>query len=331
MLADTNFDVYQDNIFEITDETIDYLFYPIKTSFDVANGFAIAPWKVEIVSTGFSYVISNTYDGKLILTDDGSLSNTSTTGLEYKVLDENNNIIFESSMGDYSVINRGRIVVDSGTGIGNIQNFLTSNNYFYFDGPSTQYYIDGYPAVDNEFYIDSYSGGDQAGVSGKILQRLVYNTGNLNYNQMLIEKPLTFPAFTDPNDPNALRNSTFKENYLIQINSSYFYSIVSEVNISGTDYLYISGRFEDWGTITSGGTSVSYELIQYVENSVTILGNDFPFVDRSNNELITYQTSTASPMAMADFANGPKSVSIQEESIGYTIITKDNKQIEGKV
>ena len=45
---------------------------------------------------------------------------------------------------------------------------------------------------------------------------------------------------------------------------SYFYSIVSEVNISGTDYLYISGRFEDWGTILSGGTSVGYELIQYV-------------------------------------------------------------------
>jgi hypothetical protein len=148
---------------------------------------------------------------------------------------------------------------------------------------------------------------------------------------MLITKPLTFPLFTDPNDPNALRDSTFKENYLIKINSTYFYSIVSEVNISGTDYLYISGRFEDWGTILSGGTSVGYELIQYVENSVTILGNDFPFIDRSNNDLITYQTSNASPMAMADLTNGPKSVSIQEESIGYTIITKDNKQVEGKI
>ena len=64
---------------------------------------------------------------------------------------------------------------------------------------------------------------------------------------------------------------------------------------------------------------------------MTILGNDFPFIDRSNNDLITYQTSNASPMAMADLTNGPKSVSIQEESIGYTIITKDNKQVEGKI
>ena len=64
---------------------------------------------------------------------------------------------------------------------------------------------------------------------------------------------------------------------------------------------------------------------------MTILGNNFPFVDRSNNDLITYQSSTSSPMAMADFANGPKSVSIQEESIGYTIITRDNKQVEGKI
>ena len=108
---------------------------------------------------------------------------------------------------------------------------------------------------------------------------------------MLITKPLTFPTFTNPNDPNAVRNSTFKENYLIKINSTYFYSIVSEVNISGIDYLYVAGRFEDWGTITSGGTSINYELIQYVENSVTILGNNFPFVDRSNNDLITYHSS----------------------------------------
>jgi len=332
-LADINFTVYQDNVYSISDSIIDYLYYPIKTTHDVNNGNATAAWKVEIVSTGFEYEIANTFNNKLILTNDGSLSNISTTGLAYKVLDENNNIIFESTNGIYDVQKRGRIVVDPATGIGNIQTYFeySLNNYFYFDSNSNQYYIDGYPETVNQFYIDGYDGGDQAGVIGKVLQRLVYNTGNLNYDKMLITKPLTFPAFTDPTDPNALRDSTFKENYLIKINSTYFYSIVSEVNISGTDYLYISGRFEDWGTISSGGTSVNYELIQYVENAVTILGNNFPFVDRSNNELITYETTTASPMAMADLANGPKSVSIQEETIGYTILTKDNKKIEGKI
>jgi len=332
-LADTNFDVYQDNVFSISDSSVDYLYYPIKTVHDVNNGNAIAAWKVEIVSTGLEYEIANTFNNKLILVDDGTLSNTSITGLSYKILDQNGNIIVESVEGIYDVEKRGRVVVDSGSGIDNIQTYFafSQNNYFYFDSSLAQYYIDGYPEVDNQFYIDGYDGGDQAGISGKVLQRLVYNTGNLNYAKMLITKPLTFPLFTDPNDPNALRDSTFKENYLIKINSTYFYSIVSEVNISGTDYLYISGRFEDWGTILSGGTSVGYELIQYVENSVTILGNDFPFIDRSNNDLITYETSNASPMAMAALTNGPKSVSIQEESIGYTIITKDNKQVEGKI
>lgn len=341
VIADTNFDVYQDNVYSISDDNVNYLYYPIKTVFDVMNGNAMAAWKVEIVSTGFIYEIENTYNDKLILVDNGTLSNTSVAGIAYKILDENNNIILESYTdsngityplsGTYNVGYRGRVVVDSGTGIGNIKTFLTSNNYFYFDSTLLQYYIDGYPATVNEFYIDGYNSGDQAGISGKILQRLTYNTGNLNYNKMLLAKPITFPAFTDPNDPNAVRDSTFKENYLIKINSNYFYSIVSQVTIMSNDYLYISGRFEDWGTISSGGTSVNYELVQYVEVPATIRGNNFEFIDRSNNNLIEYQTTTVSPFAMAGLANGPKSVSIQEESIGYTILTRDNKKIEGKI
>jgi hypothetical protein len=33
----------------------------------------------------------------------------------------------------------------------------------------------------------------------------------------------------------------------------------------------------------------------------------------------------------SDIGNGPKSVSINKETIGYTIITKDNKKIEGTI
>jgi hypothetical protein len=309
------------------------LYYPIQSIHDVDNGNATGAWKIEIISTGMEYDIENIVNNVIILSDNGTLNNTSATNLGYKLLDDNSNVIFESNNGIYNVEKRGRVVVDPSSGIGDIKTYFvySLNNYFYFDSTSLQYKIDGYPDINNQFYIDEYDSGDQSGVSGKVLQRLVYNTGNLNYDKMLITKPLTFPAFTDPNDPNALRNSTFKENYLIKINSTYFYSIVSEINISGTDYLIISGRFEDWGTITSGGTPINYELIQYVENSVTILNNNLPFVDRSNNELITYNVENTTPFAMADFANGPKSVSIQEETIGYTILTRDNKKIEGKI
>jgi hypothetical protein len=331
IIADTNFNVYEDNTYSIIDESFDYLYYPIKTVHDVNNGNALAAWKVEIVLTGFIYNISNVVNNKLTIANNGTLSNMPVGGLNYKLLDENNNIIFESTTGIYDVLNRGRVVVDPGTGVTNIQELLQGNNYFYIDSTSNQYYIDQYPTETDEFYIDGYVSGDQVGISGKILKRLTYNVGNVNYNKMLLAKPLTFPTFTDPNNPNAIRNSTFKENYLIKINSNYFYSIISEVNISSTDYLYISGRFEDWGTISSGGSSVNYELIQYIENSTTILGNSFDYIDRSSNNLITYQTANSSPFALADFANGPKSVSIQEESIGYTILTRDSKKIEGKI
>jgi len=331
IIADTNFNVYEDNTYSIIDESFDYLYYPIKTIHDVNNGNALAAWKIEIVLTGFIYNISNVVNNKLTIANNGTLSNMPVGGLNYKLLDENNNIIFESTTGIYDVLNRGRVVVDPGTGVTNIQELLQGNNYFYIDSTSNQYYIDQYPTETDEFYIDGYVSGDQVGISGKILKRLTYNVGNVNYNKMLLAKPLTFPTFTDPNNPNAIRNSTFKENYLIKINSNYFYSIISEVNISSTDYLYISGRFEDWGTISSGGSSVNYELIQYIENSTTILGNSFDYIDRSSNNLITYQTANSSPFALADFANGPKSVSIQEESIGYTILTRDSKKIEGKI
>jgi hypothetical protein len=333
MLQNPNFDIYQDNIYELTDSENDYQYYPIKTIHDVNNGFATNAWKIEIIWSGMDYEILNISNNVIILQNNGTLSDFSSTGFDYKLLDENNNVIFQSNSGNYNVVKRGKVFVDPISGVEDIANYLyfSTNNYFYFDSTQLQYYMNGFIPEENAFYIANYNDGDQADISGKILKRMLYNTGNLNYHGMMIEKPLTFPTFTSPTDPNALRNNNFQENYLIKLNSNYFYSIIEEKTIGGTDYICISGRFEDWGTITSGGTSVSYELIQYEENSVTILGNNFPFIDRSNNELITYETVNASPMAMADLANGPKSVSIQEEKIAYTIITKDNKKTEGKI
>jgi hypothetical protein len=332
VLSDSNFDVYQDNLYFVTDLTLDFLYYPIKTIFDVENGQAVASWKIQIVSTGFIYEITNIINNKIYLLNDGSLTNTYYENLDYKLLDNSNNIIFESTDGIYNVVYRGRVVVDSGTGVGNIQTFLTRNNYFFFDADSSQYYIDGYPDTLNEIYIDNYNAGDQGGVSGKVLQRLAADNGNLDYNKMLFLKPITFPIFTDPNDPNALEDSTFKENYLIEINSS-FYSIVSEETIGLNQYLFLSGKFDEWGTISSGGTSVSYDLIRYVKDPATIMLQDFDFVDRSGQEVITNEIMSLPAFAMTDLASGSetKDFSVQEESIGYTILTKDNKKTEGNI
>jgi hypothetical protein len=332
VLSDSNFDVYQDNLYFVTDLTLDFLYYPIKTIFDVENGQAVASWKIQIVSTGFIYEITNIINNKIYLLNDGSLTNTYYENLDYKLLDNSNNIIFESTDGIYNVVYRGRVVVDSGTGVGNIQTFLTRNNYFFFDADSSQYYIDGYPDTLNEIYIDNYNAGDQGGVSGKVLQRLAADNGNLDYNKMLFLKPITFPTFTDPNDPNALEDSTFKENYLIEINSS-FYSIVSEETIGLNQYLFLSGKFDEWGTISSGGTSVSYDLIRYVKDPATIMLQDFDFVDRSGQEVITNEIMNLPAFAMTDLASGSetKDFSVQEESIGYTILTKDNKKTEGNI
>ena len=346
IMADTNFTVYQDNVYYVTDAdseddpTKNFANYDIKTLFDVANGFAVACWKLKIISSGLSYDIENIINNQIYLYNDGSLTNTSYVDLEYQLIDSDNNIILNSLTGTYNVINRGRVVVDLGTGYTNIQLLLSENNYFFFDSDSSQYYVDGYPAATNEFYIDSYDGGDQAGVSGKVLFRITDGPGNLTYNGLIIQKPITFPTFTNPNDPNALQDNTFKANYLLNLTyptfppTSFYYSLGDDETIGMTDYINLQGKFENCGTITSGGTAVTYELIQYIKDPATIRNIDFDFVDRSSQSIITNTIQEDMPLyALADLSNGSetKDVSIQKETISYTILTKDNLKTEGEI
>ena len=60
---------------------------------------------------------------------------------------------------------------------------------------------------------------------------------------------------------------------------------------------------------------------------------NFDFVDRSGQEVITNEIMNLPAFAMTDLASGSetKDFSVQEESIGYTILTKDNKKTEGNI
>ncbi len=334
IFSSSNFDIYQDNIYNLSDATYQYVMYPIKTLWDVQNGYATNNWKIFVDSLGFYYNILNVDGNKLIIENDGSLYNVNIMNFDYKLVDQNNNIIFESTTGNYFVQKRANVVVSPSVGIGDVTKFITENNYFYYDSNSTQYLIEGYSTLNTlNFYILDWDLGDVASTSGKFLKRLLnQTTGNFNYSQMKVLKPVGWPTFTSTSDPNALENSNFIENYLMEYAGTKF-ALVSEETVGMNTYVYLSGKFYSFGTQNYGGTSISYTLYKYTKDAATIMNENFNFIDRSGQELITNQITNMSMATMNMLSSKPENeeFSQQLEGIGYTIIKRDGSETKGEL
>jgi hypothetical protein len=306
--------------------------YPIKTLWDVQNGYATNSWKVYIDSNSTYYNIINVSDNIIFIENDGSLYNVNIFNFDYKIVDQNNNIILSSSSGNYFVTKRARVEISPSVGINDITRFLTTQNYFYYDANFTQYLISGYSNDNTQnFYILDWNLGDVASASGKFLKRLINDsTGNFNYSQMKLLKPIGWPTFTSIGDPNALENSNFIENYLVEYAGTKF-SILKEETIGPDTYVYITGKFYSFGAQTYGGTSVSYNLYRYTKDAATIMGEDFNFIDRSGQELITSQVENMSMGIVNTLASKPENeeFSQQLEGIQYTILRRDGTETKG--
>ena len=332
IFSSANFDIYQDNIYQLSDQTYHFVMYPIKTLWDVQNGYAASSWKIYIDSNSTYYNILNVSDNIIFIENDGSLYNVNIFNFDYKIVDQNNNIILSSSSGNYFVTKRARVEISPSVGINDITRFMTQQNYFYYDANFTQYLISGY-STDNtqNFYILDWNLGDVTSASGKFLKRLIDSTtGNFNYSQMKLLKPIGWPTFTSVGDPNALENSNFIENYLVEYAGTKF-SILKEETVGPNTYVYITGKFYSFGTQTYGGTSVSYSLHRYTKDAATIMGEDFNFIDRSGQELITSQVENMSMGIVNMLASKPENeeFSQQLEGIQYTILRRDGTETKG--
>jgi len=84
--ADTGFNIVQANEHVITDDSTDLSFFDIKSLWDVAQGYASSPWQVTLVATGMTYDIKNFVNNIIELDDDGTLSNSDATDVEYILL-----------------------------------------------------------------------------------------------------------------------------------------------------------------------------------------------------------------------------------------------------
>lgn len=334
VFSSANFDVYQDNLYNLSDSTYHFVMYPITTLWDVQNGYATSNWKIYILSTGFYYNIENVVGNNIVLENDGSLYNVNITNLDYKLVDQNNNVIFESTTGNYFVTKRAKVVVSPSVGIGDVTKFITNNNYFYYDSNSTQYEISGWSTANTlNFYILNWDLGDVASASGKFLKRLLGETvGNFNYSEMKLLKPIGWPTFTSTGDPNALEDSTFIENYLVEYAGTKF-ALNREETVGMNTYVYLSGKFHSFGTQTYGGTSISYSLYRYIKDAATIMGEEFNFIDRSGQELITNQITNITMATYNMLASKPQDqeISQQLEGINFTIIRKDGTEEKGEL
>lgn len=331
IFVDIDFDIVQSNKYTLTDDTTDLSFYDIKSVWDVDNGYASNPWKIRIVSTGLTYNILDFTDNIVTLENDGTLSNSSVSGIEYVLLNDADVEILSSNAGDYVVTKFGKVTVPASLYIEDVRNILVKNNYFYWDGDNSQYEF--YSFIEGEtqsFLIKDWDSGTQTNQSGKLLQRLVdENIGSFVYEGMKITKPVAWPVFNTSSFE--WDNQNFKENYILMINGSNYYFIDEAVDGSGC--LHIGGKFLDLGK--TSGTSIGYALYQFSKETVTLFAEELFDLSRNGQEIINTSTETGGAFAMSALSmqdnSGVNEYLKNIENVSFKIEYKDGKTQKGEI
>lgn len=264
--------IYQDDLYNFSDQTLDVLSYPIQS--------------------GWLIVVTGLYAGNYTITSvntDGSLSLASfpaaATGLTYTLKTPSLVSVFSGTTGEVEVQSRGR--VESSLYAPEIG--VRSTDVVEYS--STQYVIS--EVIGNDLYILGYSGGDVVGSANiTVFRPLASGTGFLDYEGMVLNGTVPVVDYT-------LENNEFLANYAILIGSDYYQ--ISD--ITGSDMTLV-GTSLPW---LLGGQPVGYSIVQYDKTSpiVTQNGVSFSRLDRRGNDEIVITTETASPMWATSYASNP--------------------------
>jgi len=339
--------VYQDNLLELTDVELDYQLLSIKTQWDVAQGTASAPWKVEILAYSVTpYEIKDILPNGIIILDDPShtLPTSNVTGMTYTLLDELDVIKGTSNVGFLKVTARARTVATASS----IQDAFNLQEIEYYQVISgTQYKVIGLvPDTDDEFYISGYAGGDIGPITLTLYQRITENqVGYLSHNGLKLDTSPTnhetgLPVSNGGNSIVAtpLEDNTFKENYLVEINGEVYY--IAEID--GT-IITLEGPDHYWKTYQGGGTSLSYKIYQYEKTEdVTIPGQQFDLpehtfkiIDRRGSEIITNVTDAppAAPFMALSAGEDDNMVNYvqQNEGVSFNIEYLNGSTEQGEI
>ena len=349
----TNIAVTQQNVYVFSDPILKDAIseYPIETEENSAN-----PWKIKYYTTYPSYNIyiisAINPDGSIVLKNDITLPALTQgiyiNNIQYELLNATNDSIYTSVDGSLFCYNNGLVTVNDGN-FGDAKERLKVGDWFFYVPNSEQYQITEFGCVANTFRICSWNNGNVTGQSGKILDRIVEDTvGNLSYNGMIIEKPASLPAIEDPNDPNAVENNQFKENFILIINDN-LYKIEDTYTEMSQDYLVLGGLRMDLTTQLAGGTSLSVESIQLKKTQQTINDVTVCYIDRTGAQEITAINQDDVPESLCELSPFAFNASLltslenkgenshindiikQEEKIGFKIETVDGQTYEGNL
>lgn len=351
MATKSSISIYKDNYITFTDSNIN--FDSIKTEWDVINNddYLGDTWKINIPAYGI-FNIKNILPNNVILLDyDSSLPTSTVSSVTYEILDDLDNVIYSENTGRIKVTNRGRvdfsgtfILNDDSIVLDEIRTLMDSyhNNgrdyYLLYNG--MEYEFSGFVEDSaSQFYIKNWSSSDFSGSSNvKLLQRLVNNEkGYLQYNGFYIDtSPSDFevdlPIQNGANSSGTmLENDTFKENYLIKINSNYY----SIIEIDGTD-IYLAGPEID---CTLAGTNLNIDILKHTKVSFSVSESVYPpmhsanfnFIDRRGREIITGANPEVFSLALNTNKDQIVEKVDQNESINYTITNFNGDITEGNI
>lgn len=349
-------DVYQDNVFTLTDASdaetrLNYGELGVQTTKDVEAGTADAAWTVLISAYDpTAYVINDILpDGTLVLEDTGTLPSSSAVDVEY-VLYNDVTPVASSTVGVLTVRNRGRVQVLS-AGLTPIDNILNGEENFYQDISGTEYLVIGFvEGTDDEYYIDGYDGGDAAGVSIDMRQKIIKELiGYLSHRGLMLEMPGNLESDLGiQNGANSLvvvddgvENDGFKENFIIDIDGdSYWISEIDGGNPPGSTTITLSGPDHYWTTYAQGGTSVNVTIYQYLKQGATIMGQQYDLpehtfrtLDRSGRPVITGTTQDQEVVMSLSTPEGNtfNDSVFHDEGISFQIQYEDGTNEEGQI
>ncbi len=332
--AASNVSITQDNYVTLSDGTLQFTFMNIQTS--VTNpGF---PWSV-MLSTGTYQIADILPNGNLVLSDPSrTLSTSSQSSVSYTLYDHNNAVMATSIQGILHVTNRALVNVQvANPSIPSVPSVTNIGDYLFYGGNWFQVsdFVAGSP---QQFYITGWTSGDVAGANVSLYRRIVDGaTGSWSYQglQLLTTKnyEVGLNIMNGANPPTVqLESNSFMENFLVLIGTDYY----AISGISGNTITLV-GPAQSWKTLSAGGQSVTFSIIQYTKIPFTVQPQEYPPTpgyefnkyDRRGQEMITVDITqiesgtTVDSSLTASMLNTPKGGVVdtvtQQESIQVKI------------
>lgn len=328
IVEDLSATIFQDDIYNFTESGQDFIALNLLTESNSA-----VPSKLVVTSGAYSgiYIIHELLPDNSLLVN-GFPATSNVTSLRYNITTNTGTILLNRSIngvGVLAVTRRGRVstvnlTTDWDIRIGYI---IRYNN--------VDYKISGFKDASNA-YIVNYTSGTVAGVSIRVYKRLIdQGTGYVDARGMYLLTAIDYESGLDvqngSNPPaTPLENNSFKENFLVVIDSNYY-----QITGWNANRLDLAGPKEVWGL---AGTAVTFSIIQFVNVPTTFAQQDFQRLDRRGNEAATAATTTVPMYQTMHFAalNAGSGGEIidqikVDESISFQIEWQDGSYTEGQI